>query len=77
MLSGGSTVIITRSIPLQRTTDFPSGGAFEIAKLNTELDTLLTITDADDENSRALRLQDSDDAVSLTLPLKDARKGKC
>ena len=74
--SGGSTVIITRSIPLQRTTDFPSGGAFEIAKLNTELDTLLTmITDADDENSRALRLQDSDDAVSLTLPLKDARKG--
>ena len=74
--TGGSTVIITRSIPLQRTTDFPSGGAFEIAKLNTELDTLLTmITDADDENSRALRLQDSDDAVSLTLPLKDARKG--
>ena len=74
--SGGSTVIITRSIPLQRTTDFPSSGAFEIAKLNTELDTLLTmITDADDENTRALRLQDSDDAVSLTLPLKDARKG--
>ena len=74
--TGGSTVVITRSIPLERTTDFPSSGAFEVAKLNTELDTLLTmITDADDENSRALRLQDSDDAVSLTLPLKDARKG--
>jgi len=74
--TGGSTVIITRSIPLARTTDFPSGGAFEISKLNTELDTLLTmITDADDENSRALRLQDSDEAVSLTLPLKDSRKG--
>ena len=74
--TGGSTVVITRSIPLERTTDFPSSGAFEVAKLNTELDTLLTmITDADDENSRALRLQDSDEAVSLTLPLKDARKG--
>ena len=29
--TGGSTVVITRSIPLARTTDFPSGGAFEIA----------------------------------------------
>jgi hypothetical protein len=74
--TGGSTVIITRDVPLARTTDFPSSGAFEIAKLNTELDTLLTmITDADDENSRALRLQDSDSAVSLTLPLKADRLG--
>ena len=74
--AGGSTVVITREVPLARTTDFPSAGAFEIAKLNTELDTLLTmITDADDENSRALRLQDSDEAVSLTLPLKADRLG--
>ena len=55
--SGGSTVVITRAIPLSRTTDFPSSGAFEITKLNTELDTIVTlIADADDENSRALRL---------------------
>jgi len=74
--TGGSTVVITRAIPLSRTTDFPSSGAFEISKLNTELDTLLTmITDADDENSRALRLQDSDAAVDLTLPLKADRLG--
>ena len=65
--TGGSTVVITRSIPLQRVTDFPSGGAFEVAKLNTELDTLLTmITDADDENSRAIRLLDNDAAATLT-----------
>ena len=31
--SGGSTVVITREVPLARTTDFPSSGAFEIAKL--------------------------------------------
>lgn len=75
--TGNSTVVITRSIPLQRTTDFPSGGAFEVAKLNTELDTLLTmITDADDENSRAIRLQDNDAAATLTIPLTDDRKGK-
>jgi len=75
--TGGSTVVITRSIPLARTTDFPSGGAFEVAKLNTELDTLLTmIADADDENSRAIRLQDNDAAATLTIPLTDDRKGK-
>ena len=75
--SGGSTVVITRSIPLQRVTDFPSGGAFEVAKLNTELDTLLTmISDSQDENSRAIRLLDNDAAATLPLPLTDARKGK-
>ena len=75
--SGGSTVIITRSIPLARTTDFPSGGAFEIAKLNTELDTLLTmISDSQDENSRAIRLLDNDVTATLTLPLKADRAGK-
>ncbi len=74
--TGGSTVLITRSVPLSRTTDFPSSGAFEISKLNTELDTVLTlIADADDENSRALRLKDSDVAVDLTLPLKADRVG--
>ena len=75
--SGGSTVVITRSIPLQRVTDFPSGGAFEIAKLNTELDTLLTmISDSQDENSRAIRLLDNDVTATLTLPLKADRAGK-
>ena len=74
--TGGSTVLITRSVPLARTTDFPSSGAFEISKLNTELDTVFTlIADADDENSRALRLKDSDSAVDLTLPLKADRVG--
>ena len=75
--SGGSTVVITRSIPLQRVTDFPSGGAFEVAKLNTELDTLLTmITDIDDDSSRAIRLLDNDVTATLTLPLKADRVGK-
>ena len=75
--SGGSTVVITRAVPLSRTTDFPSSGAFEVSKLNTELDTLIAInSDFNDDASRALRLQDSDAAASMTLPLKADRLGK-
>tara|TARA_R100000231_G_scaffold3141_2_gene5803 strand:+ start:7514 stop:8785 length:1272 start_codon:yes stop_codon:yes gene_type:complete len=74
--TGGSTVVITRDVELKRTTDFPSSGAFEISKLNTELDTIITmISDSQDENSRAVRLLDNDDSVSLTLPLKADRAG--
>jgi hypothetical protein len=74
--TGGSTVVITRAVPLSRTTDFPSSGAFEISKLNTELDTITAIqSDFNDSANRAIRLQDSDDAVSLELPLKSARLG--
>ncbi len=74
--TGGSTVVITRAIPLSRTTDFPSSGAFEISKLNTELDTITAIqSDFNDSASRAIRLQDSDSAVSMELPLLASRKG--
>jgi len=37
---------------------------------------LTMIADADDENSRAIRLQDNDAAATLTIPLTDDRKGK-
>ena len=74
--SGGSTVVITRAVPLSRTTDFPSSGAFEVSKLNTELDTVTAIqSDFNDSASRAIRLQDSDSAVSMELPLLASRKG--
>ena len=74
--TGGSTVVITRAVPLSRTTDFPSSGAFEVSKLNTELDTITAIqSDFNDSASRAVRLKDSDSAVSMELPLLDARKG--
>ena len=41
--TGGSTVVITRDIDLDRTTDFPSSGPFNIGALNTELDRLVAI----------------------------------
>jgi len=74
--SGGSTVVITRSIALARTTDFPSSGSFQIATLNTELDRFTAIAaDLKDSVNRALILSDSDSSVSTTLPLLASRKG--
>lgn len=74
--SGGSTVVITRSIALSRTTDFPVSGSFSIDTLNTELDRFVAIqADNDDTIDRALHLQDSDSAVSMELPLVAVRKG--
>ena len=75
--SGGSTVVITRSIALERTTDFPASGAFQINSLNTELDRFTAIAaDLNDEIGRSLRLTDYDIAASLVLPDVDARKGR-
>jgi len=76
-VSGGSTVVITRSIALERTTDFPSQGAFQIGTLNTELDRITAIqADLNDEITRSLRLADQDETASMTLPLKASRIGK-
>lgn len=74
--TGGSTVIIIRDIPLQRTTDFPSSGAFDIGALNTELDTIIAIaSDVDTAATRSLRLSDTDTTTSLTIPDTNTRKG--
>ncbi|QDP56324.1 MAG: putative tail fiber protein [Prokaryotic dsDNA virus sp.] len=75
--TGGSTVVVTRDIALERTTDFPVSGAFNIVALNTELDRLVAVAaDLEDQSNRALQLTDFDAAVSLVLPDVDTRKGK-
>lgn len=74
--SGGSTVVITRSIDLDRTTDFPSSGPFNIASLNTELDRFVAISaDQKDQVDRSLKLVDYDSEVDTQMPLLAARKG--
>ena len=74
--TGGSTVVITRDIALERTTDFPTQGAFNISSLNTELDKLIAIdADVDDTIGRSIRLADSDASASMELPLKADRVG--
>jgi len=76
-ISGGSTVVITRDIDLDRTTDFPASGPFAVATLNTELDKITAqFADRKDVIDRSVRLQDQDEAQSMELPLKADRLGK-
>jgi hypothetical protein len=76
-VAGGSTVVITRDIDLERTTDFQTSGPFNIASLNTELDRFTAIAaDLQDGVDRSLRLTDFDAAANLTLPDVNTRKGK-
>ena len=75
--TGGTIVLITRKVPLERTTDFPASGAFDVSALNTQLDRIIAIqADLDDVQARSLVLSDEDAAVTTTLPLKAARLGK-
>jgi len=74
--SGGSTVVITRDIALERTTDFPPTGPFQVASLNRELDRIVAIAaDLEDSTNRGLRLSDSDTTSTLVLAPKNTRKG--
>lgn len=76
-VSGGSTVVITRDIPLARTTDFPTSGAFAVATLNRELDRFTAMqADRADDNDRSIKLKDQDATSSLELPLKADRAGR-
>jgi hypothetical protein len=72
----GDIIVLTRSIPLERVTDFPTSGPFQVASLNVELDKVIAmIADLEDLANRGLRLSDSDTTLSLTLASKDVRKG--
>ena len=69
-------IVLTRSIELERATDFPTSGPFQVNALNVELDKhIAMIADLQDLANRGLRLSDSDTTLSLTLADKDVRKG--
>jgi len=74
--SDGATVVITRGVTLERTTDFPQSGAFQISALNTELDKFIAIAaDLNDGINRSLKLNDTDPDATLSLPDLASRKG--
>jgi hypothetical protein len=76
-VTASATVVITRSISIERTTDFTAGSDINRAALNTQLDILTAISaDLKDTAARALQLTDSDAAASLVLPAVADRKGK-
>lgn len=76
-ITGGSTVVITRAIDLDRTTDFPASGPFAVGTLNTELDKIIAmLADREDDEDRSIKLKDQDETQSMELPLKADRLGK-
>jgi hypothetical protein len=80
-LTSGATlndkVVITRDVTLERTTDFPASGPFQVSSLNTELDKIIAmVADLEDLASRGIVLSDSDTTVSVTLPNVTGRAGK-
>jgi len=76
-ISGGSSVVLTRDLTLERTTDFPTSGPFDVTSLNTELDRFTAMSaDLKDQVDRALQLTDYDADANLTLPDLNSRKGK-
>ncbi len=74
--AGTDTFTIFRDIPVERTTDFPTSGPFNISSLNTELDKIIAIEqELETKVTRTLQLADSDATVDLKLPNLDIRKG--
>lgn len=76
-LTAGDSVVITRDIPVARTTNFPLSGPLQIAALNIQLAKIFAIQQQlEDLISRTLRLADSDTTSSLDIPAAATRASK-
>ena len=77
-LTAGDIVVIIRETPIERTSDFPVNGTFDVTALNTQQDKFASmIADVDQQSSRSLKLYDYDTvAVSTFLPVKTTRANK-
>ena len=75
-LTANDKVVVVRRITIERTTDFPVNGAFDVTALNTELDKAVAIfSDNKDQITRSIRLTDGDDTTpTLSVPATRADK---
>lgn len=75
-LTANDKVVVVRRITIERTTDFPVNGTFDITALNTELDKAVAIfSDNKDQITRSIRLTDGDDTTpTLLIPATRADK---
>ena len=76
--SNGDIITIIRDIAIERTSDFPTTGSFDITSLNTDLDKVYAkLADIDTQSDRSVKLLDTDSIAStVTLPAKATRAGK-
>jgi|TARA_R110000824_G_scaffold171116_2_gene348636 hypothetical protein len=72
-----AVVTIFRDIVIERSTDFPTSGAFNIGSLNTDLDKTFAIAQENNTKyDRSIRLAESDTDVTMLLPNAATRAGK-
>ena len=72
-----AVVTIYRDIVIERSTDFPTSGAFNIGSLNTDLDKTFAIAQENDTKyDRSIRLAESDTDVTMLLPNAATRASK-
>jgi hypothetical protein len=75
--TGGSTVVITRTTPIERTSDFSAGADINRAALNEQLDILTAmIADAKDRIDRTIQLNPYEVSTGVVLPTVALRRGK-
>jgi len=75
--TAGDIVTITRNIAVQRVTDFPTSGPFNIEALNTDLDRLTAMMqEREDGLTRVVQLSETDSSASLQLPSVSSRASK-
>ena len=76
--SNGDIITIIRDITIERTSDFPVSGSFDITSLNTDLDKVYAkLADIDQQSDRSVKLLDTDSiAATVTLPAKATRASK-
>lgn len=73
--TAGQKIVIIREIDIERTTDFPVNGAFDVTALNTELDKNIAIfAEHNDKLDRTIRLDDHSASGTLTIPTTRADK---
>ena len=72
-----AVVTIFRDIVIERSTDFPTSGAFNIGSLNTDLDKTFAIAQENNTKyDRSIRLAESDTDVTMLLPNAATRASK-
>ena len=76
--SVGDIITIIRDISIERTTDFPVSGSFDVTSLNTDLDKIYAkLADIDQQSDRSVKLLDTDSiSATVTLPAKASRASK-
>jgi hypothetical protein len=76
--SAGDIITIIRDISIERTSDFPTTGSFDVTSLNTDLDKIYAkLADIDQQSDRSVKLLDTDSiSATVTLPAKASRASK-